>query len=116
MTDEALHLSSLISDPFPSESGGTGRRTRLRILRLTAWGFDSPLSHQRRLRARFAGEVAQGVDSCGQSRAGVAQLVEHNLAKVVVVGSSPITRSSIASRGKALGGGAGFCSVMAWWE
>jgi hypothetical protein len=28
--------------------------------------------------------------------AGVAQLVEHNVANVVVVGSNPITRSSLA--------------------
>src|SRR6266481_4471397 len=27
------------------ESGGTGRRTRLRIWRGNPWGFDSPLSH-----------------------------------------------------------------------
>src|SRR6266478_7733385 len=30
----------------PCESGGTGRRTRLRIWRGNPWGFDSPLSHQ----------------------------------------------------------------------
>jgi hypothetical protein len=28
------------------ESGGIGRRTRLRIWRRKAWGFESPLSHQ----------------------------------------------------------------------
>ena len=30
----------------PRESGGTGRRTRLRIWRRKAWGFESPLSHR----------------------------------------------------------------------
>ena len=29
-----------------SESGEIGRRTRLRIWRVTPWGFESPLSHQ----------------------------------------------------------------------
>ena len=28
------------------ESGGIGRRTRLRIWRGNPWGFESPLSHQ----------------------------------------------------------------------
>ena len=28
------------------ESGGIGRRTRLRIWRVKPWGFESPLSHQ----------------------------------------------------------------------
>ncbi len=31
---------------YGCEGGGIGRRTRLRIWRLTVWGFDSPLSHQ----------------------------------------------------------------------
>jgi hypothetical protein len=32
---------------FPKcESGGIGRRTRLRIWRVKPWGFESPLSHQ----------------------------------------------------------------------
>src|SRR5271157_5357321 len=31
------------------ESGGIGRRTRLRIWRGNPWGFESPLSHQRSL-------------------------------------------------------------------
>ena len=30
----------------PRESGGIGRRTRLRIWRVKPWGFKSPLSHQ----------------------------------------------------------------------
>ena len=30
----------------PCESGGIGRRTRLRIWRVKPWGFESPLSHQ----------------------------------------------------------------------
>ncbi len=34
----------------------------------------------------------------GTKNAGVAQLVEHNVANVVVVGSNPITRSSLACR------------------
>ena len=32
--------------PHQCESGGIGRRTRLRIWRRKAWGFESPLSHQ----------------------------------------------------------------------
>ncbi len=28
------------------ESGGIGRRRRLKIVRRKAWGFESPLSHQ----------------------------------------------------------------------
>jgi hypothetical protein len=31
---------------YSSESGGIGRRTRLRIWRVKPWGFESPLSHQ----------------------------------------------------------------------
>ena len=34
------------------ESGGIGRRTRLRIWRVKPWGFESPLSHQLLLRAQ----------------------------------------------------------------
>src|SRR5690606_19004902 len=30
---------------FPGESGGTGRRARLRISWARPWGFESPLSH-----------------------------------------------------------------------
>src|ERR1700723_2822783 len=34
------------SEPTKCESGGIGRRTRLRIWRGNPWGFESPLSHQ----------------------------------------------------------------------
>ena len=34
----------------PCESGGIGRRTRLRIWRGNPWGFESPLSHQSLIR------------------------------------------------------------------
>src|SRR5579864_2858215 len=44
-------LSLLGSNAIPRcrpacESGGIGRRTRLRIWRVKPWGFESPLSHQ----------------------------------------------------------------------
>src|SRR5262244_28147 len=39
--------SITIKSELPScESGGIGRRTRLRIWRVKPWGFESPLSHQ----------------------------------------------------------------------
>jgi hypothetical protein len=40
--------------------------------------------------------VVQKGHQPGCGVAGVAQLVEHNVANVVVVGSNPITRSSLA--------------------
>jgi hypothetical protein len=40
----AIKQSKLYSRPC--ESGGIGRRTRLRIWRVKPWGFESPLSHQ----------------------------------------------------------------------
>ena len=40
-------ISHLISVRYKTcESGGIGRRTRLRIWRVKPWGFESPLSHQ----------------------------------------------------------------------
>ena len=36
------------------------------------------------------------------THAGIAQLVEHNLAKVGVAGSSPVSRSPMATRGGAV--------------
>ena len=41
-----LELSRAADGIEASESGGIGRRTRLRIWRVTPWGFKSPLSHQ----------------------------------------------------------------------
>jgi len=38
------------------ESGGIGRRTRLRIWRVKPWGFESPLSHQGSGRVRKSGD------------------------------------------------------------
>src|SRR6185369_12976108 len=38
---------SLCNSKFAGESGEIGRRTRLRIWRREAWGFESPLSHQK---------------------------------------------------------------------
>lgn len=60
--------------------GGTGRRARLRIWSLRAWGFNSLHPHLFYYHSeRFY--------------AGVAQLVECDLPKVEVAGSSPVTRS-----------------------
>src|SRR5215468_9557809 len=42
------------------ESGGTGRRTRLRIWRRKAWGFEAPL-----MRAQFCVVLAAAVVLCG---------------------------------------------------
>ena len=39
-------LGPLPIEYFSCESGGIGRRTRLRIWRVKPWGFESPLSHQ----------------------------------------------------------------------
>jgi hypothetical protein len=39
-------LTFTIRNSTQCESGGIGRRTRLRIWRRKAWGFESPLSHQ----------------------------------------------------------------------
>src|SRR5271169_807716 len=43
-----LMMAGSIQEPWLNscESGGIGRRTRLRIWRGNPWGFDSPLSHQ----------------------------------------------------------------------
>jgi hypothetical protein len=59
-------------------------------------GFDSPRLHQRPpVRSMTAGpsETAKG----GSEFAGIAQLVEHNLAKVGVAGSSPVSRSLVSA-------------------
>ncbi len=55
--------------------GGIGRRTRLRIWRRKAWGFDSLHPHHL-------------IVICGSS-----SVVEHHLAKVGVAGSNPVFRS-----------------------
>ncbi len=48
-TANAITVSGRRSAVWPCgygrESGGSGRRARLRILCLRAWGFESPLSH-----------------------------------------------------------------------
>ena len=38
--------SDKLGEAAQCESGGIGRRTRLRIWRGNPWGFESPLSHQ----------------------------------------------------------------------
>ena len=58
--------------------GGIGRRTRLRIWRRKAWGFDSLHPHHL-------------IFICGSS-----SVVEHHLAKVGVAGSNPVFRSIFA--------------------
>jgi hypothetical protein len=55
LTSERMQLLCIIAI---CESGGIGRRTRLRIWRGNPWGFESPLSHQlpeilRKLRSGF---------------------------------------------------------------
>jgi hypothetical protein len=47
MRSEAVQLrkSFIVSACKECESGGIGRRTRLRIWRGNPWGFESPLSH-----------------------------------------------------------------------
>jgi hypothetical protein len=40
------HRLATSLDSTNCESGGIGRRTRLRIWRVKPWGFESPLSHQ----------------------------------------------------------------------
>ena len=54
--------------------------------------FPSPPLGRRFLHAEFGYCVASG------RRAGIAQLVEHNLAKVGVAGSSPVSRSVVTDR------------------
>ena len=58
-------------------------------------GFDSPRLHRRpkRLARAGPGETLEG----GSEFAGIAQLVEHNLAKVGVAGSSPVSRSLVTA-------------------
>jgi hypothetical protein len=63
--------------------GGIGRRTRLRIWRRKAWGFDSLHPHH------FEIKTTQHI--CGSS-----SVVEHHLAKVGVAGSNPVFRSHVA--------------------
>ncbi len=65
--------------------GGIGRRTRLRIWRRKAWGFDSLHPHL----SFYFSKVKQHI--CGSS-----SVVEHHLAKVGVAGSNPVFRSNVA--------------------
>src|SRR6267142_2825776 len=44
--NKTCHRVRLADPVLLCESGGIGRRTRLRIWRRKAWGFESPLSHQ----------------------------------------------------------------------
>ena len=55
-----MGLRSSVSFTPERESGETGRRTRLRIWRRKAWGFESPLSHPSRF--SFNPEVAACVE------------------------------------------------------
>src|SRR5699024_6225464 len=67
--------------------GGTGRRTRLRIERFTAWGGDS--RYPPPSKTVFNNSIASGSRSA----------VEHHLAKVGVAGSNPVFRPSLSRGG-----------------
>ena len=71
--------------------GVIGSHARLRIWCCEAWGFESLHPHN-----VFEG-FSQGI-------AKIAQLVEHDLAKVGVAGSNPVFRSKFST---CLGGGTG---------
>src|SRR5215212_8623874 len=98
---------------FPSTALGclVGKGGRSSVGRALEWhsrgqGFDSPRLH-------WAGAVSECLPSLVRAsmtdrdaklapvrsarRAGIAQLVEHNLAKVGVAGSSPVSRSVVAT-------------------
>ena len=61
--------------------GGIGIRDSLRSYWGNPWRFKSSSAH------------FEGADRIKQQDAGVAQLVERNLAKVDVAGSNPVSRS-----------------------
>jgi hypothetical protein len=101
--------------PLSSHGASTGTRGRSSVGRALEWhsrgqGFDSPRLHGvatvvRRTPRRCCSKACRGTWPVIGSRsgrvgfrelhhiAGIAQLVEHNLAKVGVAGSSPVSRS-----------------------
>ena len=100
-------------EPTPAYSfrflkdGLFGARGRSSVGRALEWhsrgqGFDSPRLHCAASCGAVDGQpvrsVMQRTSEGTDDHAGIAQLVEHNLAKVGVAGSSPVSRSDITSR------------------